>query len=91
VKKIHKRLCAAYGSCAVDRSTAGRWVQSYDFRKWRNGAACSTVVWASWYREGMHALVSHWRKAVDVDGDYVERITFVKETSSYTMREFRTF
>ena len=26
----------------------------------------------SWYREGMHALVSHWRKAVDVDGDYVE-------------------
>jgi len=27
----------------------------------------------SWYREGMHALVSHWRKAVDVDGDYVEK------------------
>jgi len=26
-----------------------------------------------WYREGMHALVSHWRKAVDVDGDYVEK------------------
>ena len=24
---IHKRLCAVYGSCAVDRSTAGRWVQ----------------------------------------------------------------
>jgi hypothetical protein len=24
---IHKRLCAAYGSCAVDRSTAERWVQ----------------------------------------------------------------
>jgi hypothetical protein len=27
----------------------------------------------SWYREGMHALVSCWRKAVDVDGDYVEK------------------
>jgi hypothetical protein len=27
----------------------------------------------SWYREGMHALVSRWRKATDVDGDYVER------------------
>jgi transposase len=27
VENIHKRLCAVYGSCAVDRSTAGRWVQ----------------------------------------------------------------
>jgi hypothetical protein len=27
----------------------------------------------SWYREGMHAPVSHWLKAVDVDGDYVEK------------------
>jgi hypothetical protein len=27
----------------------------------------------SWYREGMHAIVSRWRKAVDVDGDYVEK------------------
>jgi len=27
----------------------------------------------SWYRDGMHALVSRWRKAVDVDGDYVEK------------------
>ena len=24
---IHKRLCAVYGSCAVDRSTVGCWVQ----------------------------------------------------------------
>ena len=23
----HKRLCAVYGSFAVDRSTVGRWVQ----------------------------------------------------------------
>jgi 23S rRNA maturation mini-RNase III len=27
----------------------------------------------SWYREGMHALVSRRRKAVDVDGDYVKK------------------
>ena len=27
----------------------------------------------SWYREGRHALVSRWRQAVDVDGDYVEK------------------
>jgi hypothetical protein len=27
----------------------------------------------SWYREGMHALVSRWRKAVDLDGDYVKK------------------
>jgi hypothetical protein len=26
------------------------------------------------YREGMHALVSRWRKAIDVDGDYVEKL-----------------
>jgi hypothetical protein len=25
------------------------------------------------YREGMHALVSRWRKAIDVEGDYVEK------------------
>ena len=24
---IHKRLCVVYGSCAVDMSTVGRWVQ----------------------------------------------------------------
>ena len=27
VENIHKRLCAVYGSCAVDKSTVGRWVQ----------------------------------------------------------------
>jgi hypothetical protein len=27
VGNIHKRLCAVYGRCAVDRSTVGRWVQ----------------------------------------------------------------
>ena len=27
----------------------------------------------SWYREGMHALVSRWCKAVDLDGGYVEK------------------
>jgi hypothetical protein len=56
----------------------------------------------SWYRESMHALVLRWRKAIDIDGDYVcvcvcvcvwggEEKTCVKETSSYTVREFHTF
>ena len=27
----------------------------------------------SWYREGIHALALRWRKAVDLDGDYVEK------------------
>jgi hypothetical protein len=39
----------------------------------------------------MHALVSLWRKAIDVAGDYVEKITCVKETSSYTVRKCHTF
>ena len=29
----------------------------------------------SWYWEGMHVLVSRWRKAVDLDVDYVEKNT----------------
>jgi transposase len=27
VVNIHKHLCAVYGSCAVDRSTVGRWAK----------------------------------------------------------------
>jgi hypothetical protein len=27
----------------------------------------------SWYKEGMHDLVSRCRKTVEVDGDYVEK------------------
>ena len=27
----------------------------------------------SWYRENMHALVSRWHKAIDIDGDYVKK------------------
>jgi len=41
----------------------------------------------SWYREGMHALVSRWCKAVDVDGDYVEK-SRVKEASSILCMNF---
>jgi hypothetical protein len=26
-----------------------------------------------WYRQGIHVLVSRWRKAVEVDGDFVEK------------------
>jgi hypothetical protein len=44
---------------------------------WRN-VIRAVRIWlreqeTSWYREGMHALVSRWREAVDVDGDYVEK------------------
>jgi len=39
---------------------------------------CAVRTWlceqeTSWYREGMHALVLRWRKAVDIDGEYVEK------------------
>jgi hypothetical protein len=27
----------------------------------------------SWKRDDLHALVSRWRKTVNVDGDYVEK------------------
>ena len=27
----------------------------------------------SWYREGTHTLVWRWHKAINVDGDYVEK------------------
>jgi hypothetical protein len=27
----------------------------------------------SWYREGTHALISHWCKDVDLDGDYLKK------------------
>ena len=43
-----------------------------------------------WYREGMHTLVSRWqghRRKRRLCG----KITCVKETSSYTAREFHTF
>ena len=29
VGNIHKRLCAVYGSCAVNRSNVGHWVQRF--------------------------------------------------------------
>jgi hypothetical protein len=28
---------------------------------------------AEWYREGIQALTSRWRKAIDLEGDYVEK------------------
>jgi hypothetical protein len=28
---------------------------------------------SDWYKTGIHALVSRWRKAVEVDGDYVQK------------------
>ena len=43
------------------------------------------------YREGMHTLVSRWRKAVRRRWRFCRKITCVKETSCYTVREFHTF
>ncbi|PSN52625.1 hypothetical protein C0J52_14592, partial [Blattella germanica] len=28
---------------------------------------------AEWYRAGIHALTKRWRKAIDLNGDYVEK------------------
>jgi len=42
-----------------------------------------------WHREGMHALVSQWCKAVDVDGDCGE-IT-CKGNIQLNLREFHTY
>jgi hypothetical protein len=75
VGSVRNRLCAVYGSCAIDRSTAGRWVERV---KSSGSGETDTRTWlreqeTSWYREGMHALVSRWRKAVDLNGDYVEK------------------
>jgi hypothetical protein len=28
---------------------------------------------AKWYREGIHAVTSRWHKAIDSEGDYVEK------------------
>jgi hypothetical protein len=74
VGNIHKRLCAVYGSCAVDRSTVGCWVQRVKASGSGETEIRAVSTWlreqeTSWYREGMHALVSRWRKAVDVVGD----------------------
>jgi len=42
-----------------------------------------------WYREGMHALLSQWCKAVDVYGDCGE-IT-CKGNMQLNLREFHTY
>jgi transposase len=67
-----------YGSCAVDRSTVGRWVQRVRASGSGETEIRAVRTWlheqeTSWHREGMLALVSHWRKAVDVDGECVKK------------------
>jgi hypothetical protein len=74
---IHKRLCAVYGSWAVDRSTVGCWVQRVKASRSGETEILAVRTWlreqeTSWYREGVHALVSRWCKAIDLDGDFVE-------------------
>jgi len=51
-----------HGTCFEDGESVIRAV-----RTWKREQE------TSWYREGMHALVSHWLKAVDIDGGYVEK------------------
>jgi len=81
VGNIHTQFCAVYGSCAVDKSTAGCWIQRV--KASGSGEDDKTMIRAvrTWlreqetnrYREGMHALVSCCCKAIYVDGDYVEK------------------
>jgi histone-lysine N-methyltransferase SETMAR len=44
----------------------------------------------SWYRQGIFALFPRWRKAVQVDGDYV-KIVCVKEIFIYIVTKFQPF
>jgi len=81
VGNIHKRLCAVYGSYVPsDFHLFGPLKDTLLGTRFEDGESVVRAVrtWlreqeTSWYREGMHALVSRWRKAVDVDGDYVEK------------------
>jgi hypothetical protein len=78
VGNIHNRLCAVYGSCVVDRSTVGRWVQRVKASGIGETEIRAVNTWVreqetSWFREGMHALVSRLRKDIDVNGDHVEK------------------
>jgi hypothetical protein len=78
VGNIHNRLCDEYGSCTVDRSTVGRWVQRVKALGSGETEIRAVRTWVreqetNWYREDMHALVSRWRKVICLDGDYVEK------------------
>jgi hypothetical protein len=70
VGNIHKRLKNVYGDCTVDRSTVGRWVK----RARSSGRGNANVDdEARSGQQGIQALVSRWRKAVEKDGDCVEK------------------
>jgi hypothetical protein len=63
VGNIHKGLCAVYGSCAFDRSAVGRWVHRVKASGSGETEIRAVRTWlreqeTSWYREGMHAIVS---------------------------------
>ena len=78
---IHKRLCAVYGSCAPsDFHLFGPLKDTLRGTRFEDDESVIRAVrtWlreqeTSWYRDGMHSLVSRWRKAVDLDGDYAEK------------------
>ena len=76
ISDIHRRLQNVYGDLAVDKSTVSRWakrVSSSDdeaidaVRRWLRHQP------VEWYRAGIQALSSRWRKAVALNGDYVEK------------------
>jgi hypothetical protein len=63
VGNIHRRLCAVYGSCAVDISIFGRWVQRGKASGSGETEIRAVSTWlreqeTNWYREGTHVLVS---------------------------------
>ena len=52
---------ALHGTSSEDDEDVIRAVRTWQFERE-----------TSWYKEGMHAIVSRWRSAVILDGDYVE-------------------
>jgi hypothetical protein len=44
-----------------------------------------------WYRQGIHALVPRWRKAVEVDGAFVKKTGFGNKPSHLNMCNFHNF
>jgi hypothetical protein len=79
VGNIHKCLCFVYGSATVDRSTVGRWVKrvtASEKGKEELYDSCSEKLagWPGMIRtKYKHTHIPSWRKAVEVDGDFVEK------------------
>ena len=71
---IHVDRCITSWQLAVQLSVSNGAGQGLKM----TSVICAVTTWLrqqqmSWYTEGMHALVSCWHKAIDIDGDYVEK------------------